>query len=131
MTQRTIAVGESESYRYFGIEPPLDAATAHEVEKCAQVPKWLGSRSLQYIQKTDGDGPDYTEFYLNVGDALDWRGRDMVNLSTMDIANLLAQLLRRRGDSVSVLPDIIPTDDATPLFGEEADALRAEQQIEF
>jgi hypothetical protein len=118
MTQRRIGIGETSSFRYIGVEPPIEDAQAEIILKAVKVPKWLifGMHYHQDQERVD-DSPSYTEFLLNVELYTDGRGNERVNRMTVDLAHQIAIVLEIQGDRVEVNDYIVPTDFKTPIFG--------------
>ena len=121
MVQRRIGIGETSSFRYIGVEPPIGDAQAEMIIRAVKIPKWLifGMRYQQNQEQVD-DSPSFTEFWLNVEHSVDGRGNERVNRTTVDIAHQIAIVLELQGDRVEVIDHIIPTDFQTPIFGSEA-----------
>lgn len=119
MTARTVAIGETSSYRYIGVKPPLDDTVAERICKAVILPDWVELPDLGYMQRTLTEAPDHTEFGFEVSFGLDYLGQDVVDASTTRVAQQIAHLIRSIGDEVTVLEGVFPTDFQTPLFSEE------------
>jgi hypothetical protein len=128
MVNRTIAIGETSSFRYFGIEPPLDDGEIEQIITNTILPEWIIFDQFGCTQEPQGDGPAHTELGLEVGQALDSLGRETVDPATVKIAHQISTILQKNGDIVTVLDGILPTDWRTPLFGEWAKDTREWQQ---
>ena len=117
MTERTIGIGDTSSFRYIGIEPPLEDTHVARIIEQIILPDWVDFRHIYCVQQTDTDGPIYTELGFDVGTALDLLGNETVNKGTARVAEQIAKLLRNGGDIVTVLDGVFPTDFQTPIFG--------------
>lgn len=119
---RHIAIGETSSYRYIGIAPPLPKETTYTVLQM------LHSHMLAWgeVDRTqvDEDTPPYTELFANAGHMIDAIGSDAVDMHTLDAARAIMQLVESTGDSIVLLTPIITTDFQNPLFGPKADETR-------
>ena len=118
MANRTIAIGETSSCRYIGVKPPLDEVIAEQICTATILPDWVELPDLGYVQRTDSEAPDHTEFGFDAGFGLDYLGQDMVDTNTAHVAQQIAQLLRSLGDQVTVIEGVFPTDFQTPLFSD-------------
>ncbi len=116
MAERTIGLGDTSSFRYIGIEPPLDVATTNEIVEQIVLPDWVDHNYVYRTQQGDSDGPAYTELGFDVGNALDWLGTESVNEGAIRVATQVANLLRVKGDSVAVIDGIYPIDCQAPIF---------------
>jgi hypothetical protein len=76
-------------------------------------------RHMQNDEQID-NSPPYTEFWMDVGRALDIRGSEIVNRRTIRIAHNIADLLKLSGYPVEVKDHILPIDYMTPIFGSMA-----------
>jgi hypothetical protein len=119
MTERTIGIGDTSSFRYIGIEPPLEDANVAQIMEQIVLPDWVEFKRISCVQQTDTDGPVYTEFGFEVGTALDSLGNETVDAGTVRVAEQIAELLLRNGDDVTILEGIFPTDFQTPIFGSD------------
>jgi len=119
MTDRVIGIGETSSFRYFGVMPPIDEEAVQNVIEGVELPWWVGGHQLKYAnQVARDDCPAHTEFGIDVGDALDWRGREVVDEGAVQIAQAIANILASAGDTVAVYTEVVTTDFQTPIFGE-------------
>ena len=91
-TQTRVAIGETSSFRYIGVEPPIDNSLAEQIHGEIVIPNWL-SWFHEVREKCGDDGISYTEFSFDVGDALDIRGRKEVEYATLEIAYQVTKLL--------------------------------------
>ncbi|HSX44021.1 MAG TPA: hypothetical protein VLE69_01845 [Candidatus Saccharimonadales bacterium] len=117
MVERTIGIGDTSSFRYIAIEPPLDDTATQNIRNQIILPDWSVWDLIYYKQVTDTDGPAHTEYGFEVGSAEDWLGREVVDEGTVAVAEQIARLLRTNGDTVSIVEGIYPTDFQTPIFG--------------
>jgi hypothetical protein len=115
MAERTIGIGDTSSFRYIAIEPPLDDATTRSVKDQIILPDWAEWNFIYHQQVTDTDGPAHTEYGFEVGTAEDWLGRETVDEGTVRVAEQIARVLRAGGDEVAIIEGIYPTDFETPL----------------
>lgn len=136
MAHRKIAVGETSSHRYIGIEPPISDEIADRILKIVAMPEWI-IWGMDYHTETVGENPPYTEFGADVGDALDTIGRDAVNEGAMKLARAIGSILEAEGDSIEIKEPMITTDFDHPLFGPDADqereilmSIRARRQVQ-
>ena len=121
--QRRIAIGETSSFRYIGVEPPIDASLAQQIHREVIVPNWF-SWYHGVREECGKDGIAYTDFGFDVGDALDCVGRAEVDEATLEIAYQIAELLEKLGEEITMLDEIVTIDFQTPLYGEESDSNR-------
>lgn len=120
--QTTIGIGETSSFRYIGIKPPIDDVLACQIIGEIDIPTWLSYFYRVGVHEECGnDGVLYTEFSFDIGDAIDDRGREEVEEATLDIAYQIAELLEKLGHEIIMLDEEVTIDFQTPLFGEEAD----------
>lgn len=95
--------------------------------KTLRMPRWMiAGMHDSYTQDPTGVTPEnlYTEFGYDIGFAEDVFGKNHVNKVAIVLAEQVARILERQGDTVRLDPDIVPTDFQTPLFGDEADRMR-------
>lgn len=119
MTERTVGIGETSSFRYFGVMPPLEDDAIQKIRDELKLPWWVGGFQIIYVtHESRDDCPPHTEFGIDVGDALDWQGRDVVDDGAVQVANSIADILRLNGDIVVVQEEVTTTDFQTPIFGE-------------
>lgn len=118
MATRTIAIGETSSYRYIGVKPPLEDVTAEHISRAATLPDWVELPDLEHVQRLHTPAPAHTEFGFEISFGLDHLGQDVVDTSTARVAQQIANLIRSIGDEVTVLEGVFPTDFQTPLFSE-------------
>lgn len=122
MIHREIALGETSSYRYFGVTPPVSDEKAMIMADILffYLPRWAiytEDTTLYLNQLTSDTGTAFTEFGVEAGDAIDVLGEERVDADCVLIAHALAKILREGGDSVSVNENIAPIDYQSPLFG--------------
>jgi hypothetical protein len=120
-TNRRVAIGETSSFRYIGVEPPIDDSLANQIHGEIIVPQWLSW--FHGVRQEEGvkDGATHTEFGFDVGDTLDTYGPEKVDAATLEITYQIAELLEKLGDEIAVLDEQVTIDFRTPLFGEESD----------
>ena len=123
MTHRKIGVGETSSFRYIGIEPPISSDRADRILKIAAVPTWI-IWGMDYHTEVVDDKPPYTEFGADVGDALDTIGRAAVDEGAMKLARAIGSILKAEGDTIEIMEPIITTDFEHPIFGAAANQER-------
>lgn len=127
MAEREIRIGDTSSFRYIGIKPPISEITTSTIMKTIRLPLWIVTGMHDsYTQDPTGVTPEnqYTEFGYDVGHIEDIFGRSHVNNVAIVLAYQIAKILERQGDTVKVNPDIVPTDFRTPIFSMEADRIR-------
>lgn len=130
MADRIVGIADTSSFRYFGVMPPLEGETIQKVKNELELPWWVGGFHMIYVsQEVRDDCPPHTAFGVDVGDALDLLGRDIVDDGTVQIANSIADILRLGGDIVVVYEEITATDFQTPIFGESYDEQREVIQL--
>lgn len=132
MTEREIRIGDTSSFRYIGVQPPLSETAAGAVMKTLRLPDWMvAGMHDSYTQDPTGTTPEsrYTEFGYDIGLAEETFGRPHVNRIAIVLACQVAKILERQGDSVHLDPDIVPTDFENPLFGEKADRVRKTRRM--
>ena len=118
MTERTIGLADTSSFRYIGVHPPLDDALMAEIAGELILPDWIEHNHVYISQHPETDGPAYTEFSFDVGSGIDYLGVDAVDANTAGVAQQLARLLQARGDTAIIIEGVFPTDSQTPIFGE-------------
>jgi len=123
MRHRKIGVGETSSFRYIGVEPPISDEKADKILKIVAMPEWI-IWGMNYHTEVVGDNPSYTEFGADVGDALDTIGREMVDEGAMKLARAIGSILEAEGDTIEIVEPTITTDFEHPIFGAEADQER-------
>lgn len=123
MAHRRIGVGETSSFRYIGVEPPISDASADRILKIVAMPKWM-IWGMAYHTEGAEDSPPYTEFGADVGYALDTIGRVAVDEGAMKLAQAIAGILETEGDTVEIVEPMITTDFEHPIFGNQADQER-------
>ncbi len=120
MAELEVGIGETSSYRYFGIKPPIDDQLVKTVTGRLELPYWVGDFQTVYVQTaTRDDCPDHTLLGVEAGTAIDVIGEDDVNEGTLNIANQIVRVLKLEGNQVTLHPEITTTDFQTPLFGDE------------
>ena len=119
MTERQVAIGETSSYRYIGIEPPLDEKQVSELVEKIILPDWVIFKWISLTQELRDDAPPHTELGFETGTAEDYLGLEVINEGASAVARQVARLLEAEGDDVTVIEHIVPTDFRTPLFGED------------
>ena len=127
MTEREIRIGDTESFRYIGVKPPLSELSAGAVMKIVGLPKWMiAGIDDSYNQNPTGATPEnlYTEFGYYIGAAEDLYGKSHVNNVAIVLACQVAKILEQQGDTVTLDTTIVPTDFQTPMFDERADRMR-------
>ncbi len=124
MTERKIGIGETGSFRYIAVEPPLNDIDAAYILKGLRLPSWI-LLGTGYTQNKPADELPYTEFWFDVGRGLDVFGKGVVDEAAVDIAGQIGQHLENNGNTVNMLDGIVITDSQTPIFGAEADKSRA------
>ena len=120
MSETVVGIGETSSFRYFGVMPPLDNEEAEALIQGLTLPL-IVSFDMGYTQHRRNDSPEHTEFWVGVGEGIDWLGVETVDEESVKLAEQIAKLLRQEGRVVEVLKDIVCTDWRTPIFGEDAD----------
>jgi len=123
MAHRRIGVGETSSFRYIGIEPPISDARADRILKIIAMPEWMIWGMAYHIEAV-GDSPPYTEFGADVGNALDTIGREAVDERAMKLARAIGSILEAEGDTIEIVEPMITTDFEHPIFGSQADQER-------
>ena len=124
MTERRIGIGETSSFRYIAVEPPISNSDADHILKDLRLPSWI-FLGTGWTQNKLADDTPYTEFWFDVGDGLDAFGEDVVDYRAVDLANQIGKHLEYHGSTVNILEGIVTTDFQTPIFGTEADENRA------
>lgn len=123
MAHRKIGVGETSSFRYIGVEPPISNNSADKILKTVAMPEWIIWGMNYHTEAVEGN-PPYTEFGADVGDALDAVGREVVDEGAMKLARAIGIILEAEGDTIKLIEPIITTDFEHPIFGSEADKER-------
>ncbi len=123
MAERIIGIGETSSFRYFAIQPPLEDVEAKALIDTLQLP-FRAYWPMNFTQERRADSPDHTEFGIDVGAAIDWIGLEEVDGGAVEIAQQIASILAQQGDDVVVLEDIVSTSWEAPIFGQDADHQR-------
>ena len=103
--------------RIIGVSPPLNEAVSAEVQERIILPDWVEFQDIYCVQQTNTDGPAYTEFGFDVGSGIDWIGVEIVDADAFRVAEQIARVLRSKGDDVTTLEGVFPTDFQTPIFG--------------
>ena len=119
MTARRVAIGDTSSYRYIGIEPPVDDAQAASLIEEIVLPDWVVFRAISYTQELREDAPPHTELCFETGTPEEYLGHEVIDQGASAVARQVARLLEKEGDDITLIENIIPTDFKTPLFGEE------------
>ena len=120
---RKIGVGETSSFRYIGIEPPISDERADRILKIIAMPHWMIWGIDYHTEAVDGN-PPYTEFGADVGDALDILGHKVVDEGAIELARSISKIIEAEGDTFKLVEPMITTDFAHPIFGQEADRER-------
>jgi hypothetical protein len=132
MAEREIRIGGGESFRYVGVNPSITEDDLGIVMNTISLPEWMISGyDDSYIQRPIGATAVslYTEFRYDIEAAEEEFGKSHVDNVALILACQIAEILKRRGDSVKLDPDITPTDSQTPMFGETADLIRCIRRI--
>lgn len=114
---RTVAIGETGSFRYIGVKPSIDESISRQIFGELVIPFWLSPWNGHHDERVNGQ--THTEFSFDVGDAIDLLGDELVDEETLKIANQIVELLGSHGDEIQFLPEVLPIDFQTPMFGEE------------
>lgn len=131
MAQHRIGIGDTSSFRYIAVEPPLSTDLVGRFLQTVELPKWIAASGISPSAELIDNAPEVTEFWYDVGDALDYLGENEIDDQIIKIAEKLAQIIEISGNSVELYGYAIPTDFQNPIFGSGYEMMREEHYMQL